>query len=83
MSLDELLRLHERWICARIDAGACQTHADYKRAERAEEAFYDAKEAFEREHKASLDTAEANAARRAQAMVDAETYATAKRRGAP
>lgn len=81
MDLDELLRLHDRMICARIDAGACQTHYDYARAERAETAFYAAKEAFEREHKASLDAAEGRAARRAQALVDAEYPET--KRGAP
>lgn len=43
--LDQLLSLHAKMIKAQIDAGACGTRTDFRRAHEAEESYYDAYEA--------------------------------------
>lgn len=44
--LDELLELRDKCTRRQIDAGACGTDRDYRRATEAEDSFRDAQQAF-------------------------------------
>ena len=45
--LEEVLALHSTMIKRRIDASACGTNHDFRRMHAAEDAYHDAKGAFE------------------------------------
>jgi len=45
-ALDDLLRKHDTKVARQIDAGACRTSYDYRRADQAEQEYLDAKEDF-------------------------------------
>ena len=47
MSLDDLLRLHDRMVRKQIDACNCQTAYDWDNLNKAENAFYEGKAEFE------------------------------------
>lgn len=44
--LDHLLSLHDKMVCAEIDAGACQTDSDRRRAREAADKFEEAYDRF-------------------------------------
>ena len=46
--LDELLRAKDRAVCTAIDAGACQTDSDFRRAHEALEQYETLRDAFEK-----------------------------------
>jgi hypothetical protein len=45
-ALDRLISMHDRKVCAEIDAGACQTSWDYRRMHEARDAYEEARDAF-------------------------------------
>lgn len=45
--LDELLKAHDRYVCAEIDAGACRTSYDYRKRDEAQEKYETLREQFE------------------------------------
>jgi hypothetical protein len=52
--LDELLAAKDRSVCRAIDAGACRTATDYRRAREAADAFGEARDAFEADLRAAM-----------------------------